>query len=66
MTSKLMKFNLMVNLFASELREKIKPEIIELIKEQRLHYLVEGTQFTKYSSRGARMKGRFMIRLDKR
>ncbi|KAK2191324.1 hypothetical protein NP493_54g03014 [Ridgeia piscesae] len=42
-----------------ELREKIKPEIIELIKEQRLHYLVEGTQFTKYSQRGARMKDKF-------
>ena len=44
-------------LLASELREKIKPEIVDLIKAQRLHYLVEGTMFTKYSQRGARMKG---------
>ena len=40
----------------SELREQITPEIMELIKQQRLNYLVEGTRFTKYS-KGQRMKG---------
>lgn len=29
-----------------ELREQIKPEIIELIKKQRLNYLIEGTRFS--------------------
>lgn len=29
-----------------ELREQITPEIMELIKKQRLNYLMEGTQFT--------------------
>ena len=40
----------------SELREQITPEIMEIIKQQRLNYLVEGTRFTKYS-KGQRMKG---------
>jgi len=35
-----------------ELREQIKPDIIELIQQQRLGFLVEGTRFTKYSPRG--------------
>lgn len=35
-----------------ELREQIKPEIIELIQQQRFGFLVEGTRFTKYSPRG--------------
>lgn len=35
-----------------ELREQITPEIMELIQQQRLGFLVEGTRFTKYSSRG--------------
>jgi hypothetical protein len=43
-------------LHSSELREQIKPEIIELIKEQRLNYLVEGTRFQKYNN-GKRVKG---------
>ncbi|XP_064409229.1 engulfment and cell motility protein 1 isoform X2 [Latimeria chalumnae] len=34
-----------------ELREKIQPEIMELIKQQRLNRLVEGTCFRKISSR---------------
>ncbi|XP_064640073.1 engulfment and cell motility protein 1-like isoform X2 [Lineus longissimus] len=38
-----------------ELREQIKPEILELIKEQRLNYLVEGTLFQKYNN-GKRVK----------
>lgn len=41
-----------------KLKEKITPEIIELIKEQRLGFLVEGTRFSKYS-RGARSKDKF-------
>lgn len=40
------------------LKEKITPEIIELIKAQRLGFLVEGTRFSKYS-RGARSKDKF-------
>lgn len=42
-----------------ELKEKITPEIMELIQQQRLGVLVEGTRFTKYSSRGQRIKDKF-------
>ncbi|XP_015780997.1 engulfment and cell motility protein 1 [Tetranychus urticae] len=42
-----------------ELREKLKPEIVELIKQQRLQYLTEGTQFVKYSNKGQRIKDKF-------
>ncbi|XP_066250253.1 engulfment and cell motility protein 1 [Euwallacea similis] len=42
-----------------ELRELITPEIMELIKQQRLNYLIEGTRFTKYSPRGQRIKDKF-------
>lgn len=34
-----------------ELKEKIQPEILELIKQQRLNRLVEGTCFRKLNSR---------------
>ncbi|KAL4616895.1 engulfment and cell motility protein 1-like [Arapaima gigas] len=34
-----------------ELQEKIQPEIMELVKQQRLHRLCEGTCFRKISSR---------------
>ncbi len=37
--------------FSRELREKIHPEIMELIKQQRLNRLCEGTCFRKISSR---------------
>lgn len=48
-----------------ELREQIKPEIIELIQQQRYGFLVEGTRFTKYSPRGQRIKDKFWyIRLS--
>ena len=40
------------------LKEKIRPEIIALIREQRLGYLVEGTRFSKYA-RGQRTKDKF-------
>lgn len=40
------------------LKEKLTPEIIDLIKAQRLGYLVEGTRFSKYS-RGVRTKDKF-------
>lgn len=36
-----------------ELRERIKPSIIDLIKQQRLQFLTEGTRFVKYSNKGA-------------
>ncbi|XP_030383425.1 engulfment and cell motility protein 1 [Scaptodrosophila lebanonensis] len=41
-----------------KLKEKISPHIIELIKQQRLSFLVEGTRFSKYS-RGTRTKDKF-------
>lgn len=34
-----------------ELREKLKPELLELIRQQRLLHLCEGTLFRKISSR---------------
>lgn len=37
--------------FCRELKEKIQPEILELIKQQRLNRLVEGTCFRKLNSR---------------
>lgn len=40
------------------LKEKISPEIVSLIRQQRLNYLVEGTRFSKYS-RGMRSKDKF-------
>lgn len=45
------KLCLRVVLFCRELREKIQPEIMELIKQQRLNRLCEGTCFRKISSR---------------
>ncbi|XP_013415031.1 engulfment and cell motility protein 1 [Lingula anatina] len=42
-----------------ELREQIKPEMMELIKQQRLNALMEGMQFTKYSNKGQRLKDKF-------
>ncbi|KAJ9597398.1 hypothetical protein L9F63_011743 [Diploptera punctata] len=42
-----------------ELKEAITPEIMELIQQQRLGFLVEGTRFTKYSTRGQRIKDKF-------
>ncbi|XP_050300892.1 engulfment and cell motility protein 1 [Anthonomus grandis grandis] len=42
-----------------ELREIITPDIMGIIKQQRLGFLVEGTRFTKYSSRGQRIKDKF-------
>lgn len=48
-----------------ELKEQITPEIIDLIKQQRLGLLVNGTRFTKYSSRGQRIKDKFwFVRLS--
>ncbi|KAG4073589.1 hypothetical protein HA402_000813 [Bradysia odoriphaga] len=40
------------------LKEKITPEVMALIKAQRLGYLVEGSRFSKYS-RGVRSKDKF-------
>ncbi|XP_072939230.1 engulfment and cell motility protein 1 [Epargyreus clarus] len=48
-----------------ELKEKITPEIIDLIQQQRLGVLVGGTRFKKYISRGQRMKDKFwFVRLS--
>jgi engulfment/cell motility protein 1 len=35
-----------------ELRQQIEPEILELIQQQRLGFLTEGTRFSKYTNRG--------------
>lgn len=35
-----------------ELRKMITPEMKELIRQQRLNYLIEGSKFPKYSTRG--------------
>lgn len=34
-----------------ELRKQLQPELLKLIRQQRLHYLCEGTKFRKISSR---------------
>lgn len=48
-----------------ELKEKITPEIIELIQQQRFSVLVGGTRFKKYSLRGQRIKDKFwFVRLS--
>lgn len=35
-----------------ELRKMITPEMKELIRQQRLNYLIEGTKFSKYTTKG--------------
>ena len=40
-----------------ELRKQIGPEVIEVIKKQRLYFLVQGSMFNKFSTKGIRMKG---------
>lgn len=35
-----------------ELRKKLEPEMIDLIKQNRINYLVTGTRFNKFTSRG--------------
>lgn len=40
------------------LKDKLRPEILELIREQRLGFLVEGTRFSKFN-RGTRSKDKF-------
>ncbi|XP_011502310.1 PREDICTED: engulfment and cell motility protein 1 [Ceratosolen solmsi marchali] len=48
-----------------ELKEQITPDIIILIQQQRLGFLIEGSRFTKYSTRGQRIKDKFWyIRLS--
>lgn len=48
-----------------ELKEHITPEILDLIQQQRLGYLVEGTRFTKYGAMGKRIKDKFFyVRLS--
>lgn len=41
-----------------KLKEKLTPEIMQLIKQQRLYFLIEGSRFSKYSQ-GARSKAKF-------
>lgn len=42
-----------------ELREKLIPEILMTVRQQRLSYLVEGTCFAKYHMRNLRIKDKF-------
>ncbi|ODM90683.1 Engulfment and cell motility protein 1 [Orchesella cincta] len=45
-----------------ELRKKLEPEMIELIKQNRLNYLIAGTRFNKFSSQRLmlqKVKGKF-------
>ncbi|KAK8763556.1 hypothetical protein V5799_033845 [Amblyomma americanum] len=42
-----------------ELREQVTPDIMDLIQQQRLQFLCEGTLFTKYSAKGHRIKDKF-------
>ncbi|XP_064483752.1 engulfment and cell motility protein 1-like [Ornithodoros turicata] len=42
-----------------ELRERVTPEILDLIRQQRLQFLHDGTLFTKYSAKGHRIKDKF-------
>lgn len=44
-------------LIVRELREKIQPEILELIKQQRLNRLCEGSSFRKIGNRRRQGKG---------
>nr|CAG4635321.1 EOG090X02BW [Artemia franciscana] len=47
-----------------QLREMLAPELLELVQQQRIGYLVRGTRFTKYV-RGQRLKDKFwFIRLS--
>lgn len=50
---------LMLYLLLSELRERIQPEILELIKQQRLNRLCEGSCFRKLGNR--RRQGTYTI-----
>lgn len=43
----------------SELKQIIRPELIGLIKQQRIQYLTEGTKFVKYTAKGNRLKDKF-------
>lgn len=45
------RFAFVANLWCSELRERIQPEILELIKQQRLNRLCEGSCFRKLGNR---------------
>ncbi|WAR12228.1 ELMO1-like protein [Mya arenaria] len=42
-----------------ELREMIKPEILELVRKHRLTYLEGGTRFHKYDNKGSRVKNKY-------
>ena len=43
----------------SELKQIIKPELVGLIKQQRIQFLTEGTKFVKYIAKGHRLKEKF-------
>lgn len=43
----------------SDLKQIIRPELINLIKQQRIQFLTEGTKFVKYSIKGHRLKDKF-------
>lgn len=47
-----------------ELKAKLEPEMIELIKQNRINHLISGTRFNKFASRGLtliRVKEKFWV-----
>uniref|UniRef100_H2YA57 ELMO domain-containing protein n=1 Tax=Ciona savignyi TaxID=51511 RepID=H2YA57_CIOSA len=47
-----------------ELQKKIKPDIIELVRQQRFNFLISGTAFHKISNKRLRDKSRWYCRLS--
>ena len=43
-----------------ELRKKLVPEMMELIKQNRLNYLIAGTRFNRYVQKGIAMTVSFL------
>ena len=44
---------------SQQLRSHLEPEIVDLIRQQRLHFLVEGTKFNRYKRDGQQEKQRY-------
>lgn len=45
-----------------ELKKKLEPEMIDLIKQNRINYLIAGTRFNKFTSRGL-VSGRGLLKI---
>ena len=44
---------------SQQLRSHLEPEIVDLIRQQRLQFLVEGTKFNRYKRDGQQEKQRY-------